>query len=130
LKISSYNGKNSNTLGYYRHGKEIALGVENLSVWIHELVHAACDRLGNLKKGVGQEQSNEIVAEMGSVVLLTILGYKSDIDIGGAWNYIKHYAGGNDEKTIKICTDLINRVCSSVNLIIEESNVIIGENNL
>ena len=32
----------------YRHGQVIALGVQNLSTWCHEMVHAADDRLGKL----------------------------------------------------------------------------------
>lgn len=127
LNISSYNGKNSNTLGYYRHGKEIALGVENLSVFMHELVHAADDRLGTLVKQNGQVESNEVVAEFGGNVLLKILGYEKDVDLGGAWEYIKKYVGDDDTKTIKRVSKLINRICACVNLVLEESNVIIGE---
>ena len=127
LKISSYNGKNSNTLGYYRHGKEIALGVENLSVYTHELIHAADDRLGTLVKQNGQVESNEVVAEIGGNVLLKILGYEKDVDLGGAWEYIKKYVGDDDTKTIKRVSKLINRICACVNLVLEESNVIIDE---
>lgn len=127
LEISSYNGKNARMLGYYRHGKQIAIGVENLSVFFHELVHAAEYKLDNLNKTVGQDKENEIVAEFGGNVLLKIMGFEKDIDLGGAWEYIKAYAGNDDKKTIKLIGKLIDRICESVNLILEEGNVIINE---
>jgi len=125
LEISSYNGKNARALGYYQHGQRIALGVKNLSVWTHELTHAADDKNGTINKVMGQDEENEIVAEFGSAVLLNILGFHDDVDLGGAWDYIKRYAGDDDKKTIKKCMNLIDRTCKCVNTILEESNVII-----
>lgn len=127
LDIDSYNGQGTGALGYYQHGKRIALGVKNLSTWTHELTHAADDRLGTINKGNGQDEENEIVAELGGAVLLQILGYEHESDLGGAWSYIRKYAGDDEKKTIKKIMNLIDRVCSCVNLILEESNEIIEE---
>ena len=69
-------------LGQYRHGTGIALGVENLSTWCHELVHAADDRNGKLR---GKKVRKETVAELGGAVLLSILGYENKTDLGGCW---------------------------------------------
>ncbi|MFW6046543.1 MAG: ArdC-like ssDNA-binding domain-containing protein [Candidatus Woesearchaeota archaeon] len=124
LDVSSFNAKGTGALGYY-HGERIVVGVKNLSVWCHELVHAADDKNGTLVKNMGQNPENEIVAELGSSVLLQILGFDHESDIGGAYEYIKNYADGDEKKTIKKCMNLINRVCECVNLILEESNDII-----
>lgn len=128
LDITSFNAKGGSKLGYYQHGKRIAVGVKNLTTWCHELTHAADDKLGTINKGFGQDEENEIVAEMGSAILIEILGMKHESDLGGAWEYIKNYAGDDEKKTIKKITSLINRICACVDLIINESNEII-ENN-
>lgn len=124
LDVSSFNAKGTGALGYYQHGKRIAVGVKNLSVWCHELVHAADDKNGTLKKRMGQDPENEIVAELGGSVLLQILGFNEESDVGGAWEYIKHYAGDDEKKTIKTCMQLIDRVCRCVDTILKESSEI------
>jgi hypothetical protein len=48
LKVEMYDGHDHGALGCYLRGREIALGVKNLSTWAHELIHAADDRLGHL----------------------------------------------------------------------------------
>lgn len=131
LKISSYNGKKGGALGYYQHGQRIAIGVKNLSVWCHELIHAADDKNGTLNEIFGQDAENEVVAEFGSSVLLQILGFHDESDIGGTWEYIKQYSMDDnferdEKKTIKICMKLIDRVCNCINTILEESDEIIN----
>jgi hypothetical protein len=74
LSVSSFSGENAKYLGYYKHGQGIALGVENLSTWSHELIHAADDRLGHLEEK-GQQWARETVAELGGAILLECLGY-------------------------------------------------------
>ena len=49
-----------------RRGASIALGVENLSTWAHEFIHAADDRLGHLTEN-GQHWRAEAVAELGAL---------------------------------------------------------------
>ena len=127
LDVSLYNGKGTGYLGYYQHGKKIALGVENLAVWAHELVHAADDKNGSLVKQFGQNASNEIVAEFGANVLLKILGFENDVDLGGAWNYIQRYAEGSADKTIKEINKVITRICNAVDLILTTSDEIVNE---
>lgn len=122
LDVSSYNGKYAGALGWYRHGKEIALGTENLSTWMHELVHAADDKLGTLVKGVGQDATNEIVAEFGGAILLHMMGYEIEADQGGAWDYIKSYSKNDKSKALAACGKLIDRMCKAVDLIIETAD--------
>ena len=69
LSIDAYNGRPGAPLGKYRHGRGIALGVQNLSTWAHEMCHAADDRLGNLRER-GQHWRSETVAELGGAILL------------------------------------------------------------
>jgi hypothetical protein len=119
LNVTSYNGKGGGALGYYSHGGTIALGVENLATWCHELTHAADDKNGTITKKPGQQPDNEIVAEVGGAVLLSLMGYHHEADLGGAWDYVKHYAGGDTQKTIRKIMQLIDRICSCVDLIIK-----------
>ena len=119
LKVTSYNGNDRGAKGYYRHGKAIALGVENLSTWAHELVHAADDKQGLLVKSQGQDPSNEIVAELGGAVLLHIMGLEVEADQGGAWDYVKAYSKNDKAKALTLCGQLLDRTCKAVDLIIE-----------
>ena len=122
LKVSSYNGQNAGYLGVYRHGQAIGLGVENLSTWTHELVHAADDRNGTIVKSPGQNAGNETVAELGGAILLIMLGHEEAADIGGAWQYVKGYAKEDKKLAIKRATNLIDRTCKAVALILDTCN--------
>jgi hypothetical protein len=82
LSVEAYNGRRGAAMGRYRHGHSIALGVENLSTWSHEMIHAADDRLGKLTER-GQHWRSETVAELGGAILLSVLGLEDDADLGG-----------------------------------------------
>ncbi len=127
LTVDAYNGKNGSYLGYYRHGQSIALGVENLLVWAHELVHAADDRAGTITKAHGQQPDNEIVAQLGGAVLLEVLGHETESDRGGAWEYIKSYAEKAKLDPVVACQRLLNRVCASVALILDTAGELAGK---
>jgi len=120
LNVDVFNGNNSPYAGYYLPGQKIALGVENLSTWAHELVHAADDKTGNIKLGRGQDPDNEIVAELGGAVLLTILGHDTAADLGGCYKYIEHYSKGKDPAAKAL--SLVDRLCKAVNLILETAH--------
>lgn len=116
LSIEAYNGRHTSSLGVYRHGQGIGLGVKNLSTWCHELVHAADDRNGKLK---GQKVAKEIVAELGGAVLLRILGYDHESDLGGCWEYIQRYAGDEKVNVLAACGRVLDRTCEAVALILD-----------
>jgi len=118
LTLQAYSGKKSNAYGWYRHGQAIALGVENLSTWAHELVHAADHKNGKLVER-GQHWRSECVAELGSAILMMSMGYDTDADLGGAWDYITRYAETAKIEPIKACMDVLNRTCEAVALILE-----------
>lgn len=94
----------------------VMLGVENLSTWAHELVHAADHRLTNLK---GAKWHKEIVAELGGAVLLECLGMEHDADLGGAFRYIQRHAEDAKMDTVRACVEVLDRVCNCVSLILD-----------
>ena len=121
LDVTTYNGAKAGAKGYYKHGTAIALGVENLSTWAHELVHAADFRTGKLVKSSGQNKGNEVVAEFGGAIVLNMLGLECDADLGGAWEYITSYCDGERAKVVKYIVKMIDRTCEAVELIWSEA---------
>lgn len=121
LTVRPYNGKGSNALGWYRRGEAIALGVENLATWAHELCHAADFKNGKLVEH-GQHWRSETVAELGGAILMYCLGYETDADVGGAWEYISKYATTAKIEPIKACMDVLRRTCEAVELILKTAD--------
>jgi hypothetical protein len=117
LDIQTFNGRDGGSLGYYSSAGSIAVGVENLSTWAHELCHAADARnVGGLKPG--QRVDQEVVAELGSAILLTLIGKPVEADLGGCWHYVEHYAAKTGKATVDVCIELLNRTCKAVDLIL------------
>lgn len=120
IQVDTYSHADGNPLGYYRYSgngsQAIMLGVENLSTWCHELVHAADHRLTNLKGG---KTHREIVAELGGAILLECLGKSHDADLGGAYSYIESYAQQEKKDTVRACIEVLDRVCNCVKLILD-----------
>lgn len=122
IRVSTYNGQATEARGVfsvYGNGSEsIALGVENLSTWTHELIHAADYKLGNLKEK-GQHWASETVAELGGCILLHLVGKSDHADDGGAWAYIQRYAAANEIEPISACIKMLDRTCLAVSLILD-----------
>jgi len=55
------------------------------------MVHATDHRNGKLTE-LGRHWRKETVAELGGAVLLQIIGYPHEADLGGCWKYIQSYA--------------------------------------
>ena len=126
LTVQAYNGQQGAAQGWYRHGQAIALGVENLSTWCHELCHAADFRTGGLTE-LGQHWRSETVAELGGAILLECLGFPVDSDRGGAWEYIKRYATDAKLEPIAACQKVLTRTCDAVALILDTAAELAGE---
>jgi hypothetical protein len=120
LSIDAIDGRAGKALGWYRHKQAIALGVKNLSTWCHELCHAADDRLGQLTER-GQHWRSETVAELGSAILLCILGNELEADLGGCWQYVSAYARDAELEPITACTRVLKRTGDAVALILDEA---------
>lgn len=121
INVGTYSHHGAAPLGYYKHGangEAIMLGVENLSTWAHELVHAADNRVTQLK---GDKRCKEVVAELGGAVLLTCIGESHEADLGGAYQYIEAYATEAKMDTARACIEVINRVCACVDLILRSA---------
>ncbi|MCI0728571.1 MAG: ssDNA-binding domain-containing protein [Chloroflexi bacterium] len=118
LEVTGYAGRPGRALGHYAPGRHIALGVENLATWAHELVHAADDRLGNLQQRGGHWLS-ETVAELGGATLLVLLGKEVEADTGGAWAYIQQYAEAAGIQPAAACFQALNRLAQAIDLILE-----------
>jgi len=119
ISVEVIDGEVRGSLGMFRPGR-IGLAVENLSTWAHELIHAAEHRLRDDLKP-GQHADQEIVAELGGAVLLECLGYDHDSDRGGAWSYIRRYAGDDERKALRLSMELIDRTCTAVDYILQEA---------
>jgi len=122
LTVDAENGKDGEALGCYTFGKGITLAVKNLSTWAHELMHAADDKLGTIGKKQGDYAYNEVVAELGGAVLLTMLGKAEEADIGGAYEYITHWAEKTDKNMADACVAVLARVCKVVDFIMQTAN--------
>ncbi len=104
-------------LGYYRSGVEIGLAVESFATWAHELVHVSDEKLGTIAPG--QTLDNEVVAELGSAVLLECLGHTVESDRGSAYRYIASYCQEHSRDMFAVCTELLDRTCAAVELILK-----------
>jgi hypothetical protein len=123
LGVGTFDGKDGGCLGRYRKGESIELGVKNLSTWTHELVHAADDRTGSFKE-LGQHWRSETVAELGGAVLLEILGFSHDADLGGCRHYIQSYAKKEQIGVVEACVRVLDRTCRAVALVLDTAEQI------
>lgn len=119
LELLTYGGKEVGADGFYAPSAgKIGLGVENVATWLHELIHAADDRLGNLTER-GQHWRSETVAQLGASVLAHMIGLGDEADEGGSWQYISGYANKEGIEPIKACQMVIDRTCQAINHILE-----------
>ena len=126
IKLQTYGGNEGGAHGWMQPGRTIALGVRNWSTWAHELIHEADSRCGNMNAKSGQERTNEIVAELGGAVLLTMLGEDGPADWGGAYEYVKSYAKSKDpEGLVKEIRTLIWRISAAISLILETAGAVV-----
>jgi hypothetical protein len=125
LSVEVFEGEQYAAKGVYRRGRSIGLGVKNLSTWAHELIHAADDKAGNLKER-GQHWRSETVAQLGAAVLLRLLGYDEEADLGGSWGYIAGYAMAERIEVVSACCQVLERTCQAVQLILNTAEEIAG----
>jgi hypothetical protein len=124
--IETFTGGEYGALGWYSPtNQQIALGVENLSTWAHELIHLVDDRLGNLVER-GQNPISETVAEIGGAVLLRILGYEIEADLGGAYKYVESYAATDEKETVdSLIGKSVARIIVAVQEILNTADMIV-----
>ena len=127
LSVDVFNGETAGFLGIYRRRFGIALGVKNLSTFLHELTHASDDRNGSLKEK-GQHWRSETVAELGGAVISELLGFTHESDLGGCFGYIKGYAEKEQITVVDACMKTLERTCKAVALILDTAEAIRQEN--
>lgn len=124
VKTSLFNGNCFGTFRVYKdETQEIILASPEESVFFHELAHAAHRKLGLLRKSVGQNACNEIVAEFVSAVLCELSGKKSVI--GNSFDYVKHYSKELELTPHKAVLKLLNEIEATLKLIFEENEKIL-----
>lgn len=126
ITVGTYTGSDVTPLGYFQYGfggQAVMLGVENLSTWAHEMVHAADHRIAGEKRNLDRAHK-EIVAELGGAVLLECLGMSQDADLGGAYQYIQRYAAEAKKDTVRVCIEVLDRVCECVKLILDTAETL------
>lgn len=124
LDVSAFNARPHSHLGRYWHDKSIALGVKNLLVWAHELVHSSDHRLNGLNGG--QHIDQEVVAQFGGSILLRCLGLQAESDPGDCWRYVQSYAKGTKKQVLSVCIKLLDRACKAVANILEQAEKVKG----
>jgi len=110
----SYDGSSHGEYGYTT-GEKIVLCSEDESVYAHELMHVADFK--NNKKINGQDPTQEIVAELGSCVIMEIFGMDKEKKYKSfTYDYIKRYTMNKDgtektkEEIAKICLKVLGRI--------------------
>lgn len=99
---------------YSSERKEIAVATKEESVFFHELCHAAHDKIKPIKPG--QDPIQEIVAELGAVVLCAMVGKVSKY-LGNNYRYIERYAQKLSLSPLSACLKVFSEVEQIINLI-------------
>ena len=104
--------------GYYSSSnKVIALATKEECVFFHELAHCAHERIkGGLK--VGQDPSQEIVAELSGQALCRIVGKTADKYLGNSYRYIEGYAERLNITTYNACLKVMSETEKVLTLIL------------
>ena len=126
VKVNTYSGKEGFARGRYsnRGGRElISLGVENVDTWLHELIHLADDRQGNLKER-GQHWRSETVAQFGAATLAILLGMEYEANLGKTYSYIEAYAEAASLSVIQACTKVLERTMQAVTFIMDTAQAL------
>lgn len=121
LPVAAGRGEAGAASGSYYHngsgeGVKIILRVKNLSTWLHELMHAADNKLGNLVER-GQKWRSETVAEFGGCVLANLIGEPEAADMGGCWQYVSAYADAAGIEPLTAINDVLDRTLAAIDLI-------------
>lgn len=122
VKVKAIGVQNKGFLGWYNPTfDEIAIGTENVIVWLHELFHKG-DFQNQTKMEPANHWRSETVAQLGACVLAHMLGIGDQADEGMTWQYIKKQVGTDTDKAVTACTQVLNRVCEVAQLIMKTAD--------
>lgn len=122
INVGTYSGREGKPNGYFSpNNMAIMLGVQNVTTWLHELVHAAEHQCGMLttENYTDQKLEAEIVAELGATVLCYMLGLNDHADNGGCWQYISSWAKHYQKDPAEAAYKLIDRTCKAIDCIMK-----------
>jgi hypothetical protein len=66
------------------------------------------------------------VAELGGAILLEALGYTTESDRGGAWEYLSAHHESGPEAVLSACSRLLDRTLGCVRSILDEAERMAG----
>jgi hypothetical protein len=72
----------------------------------------------------GQHWRSETVAELGGAVVLELLGFSHEADLGGCFGYIETYAEKEKITVVDACMKTLERTCKAVALILDAAEAI------
>ena len=64
------------------------------------------------------------MAELGGAILLEVLGYQTESDRGGCWEYVKAYATDAGTELAAACQRVLKRTCDAVALILDTAEAV------
>lgn len=123
ITVHTFDGEDSLYLGKYSQrgdSRAIALGVQNVEVFLHELMHAADHRQGTATE---QRWKKEVVAEFGAAVLAECLGLECS-NLGGSFHYISSHAEAAEQAAQQACFECLDRICRAVALILDTAETL------
>jgi hypothetical protein len=122
ISVRTFDARTVHLLGMYNRNT-ILLGVQNLSTWGHELMHAAHDRLRH-RAALRPHWRSEVIAELGGSVLLRLLGEDFESDLAGCLRYVRLCTIGEGLDAADACRQVVEQVCASVALILDTDEAI------
>lgn len=110
--------------GYYSSSKKmIALATEQECVFFHELSHCAHEKIqGGLKRG--QNNYQEIVAELSAQALCRIVGKDGDKYLGNSYRYIELYSEKMNITPYSACLKVMSETEKVLTLILKGEEAI------
>ena len=112
----STNGANGS---YCKQTNKITLHTEAKDTFLHELIHHY--DLKTHKPKPGQDQTQEIVAQLGAATLYKMYTGKDDVD-AYTWGYLASYVNSTDQETvISTCLKVIDRVGKAIQAIVNDA---------
>ena len=119
----SAGGENGQAYGWFTPStKNITVCVEGFQTWLHELFHADEGDRGVLVEGKGQDPGNEISAELGSLVLMNVLGYADQADTTRTYEYVASYMN-EEEDQLMAGHRLMGRIMDGVQSILTRADL-------
>jgi antirestriction protein ArdC len=118
INVTAVSGNSYYYGAYSQTRKEIVLASPEESVFFHELCHSAHHRINGLLKA-GQDWKQEVVAELGAIVLCKLMGKEPDKALGNGYSYISNYAEKAQLSPLTAVVKVLSETEKVLNLILK-----------